>query len=191
MTEHKKRFQVMLIPLLFFVAMVILLYAGLGKDPSKLDSLLVGKMLPEFEKSLLLDVEEIVTSKDLHGPALINVFASWCPPCYQEHPNLMNLAAAKEVTIYGVNYKDERAAALKFINNLGNPYEFIIFDDNGRLGIDLGVYGAPETFLINSENKIIYRHVGIINDDVWKMKLKPKLFPEKISLDVTDKGTSN
>jgi cytochrome c biogenesis protein CcmG/thiol:disulfide interchange protein DsbE len=174
----KKHLPVLLLPLIFFIAMVILLFAGLSGDPSKLDSLLVGKKLPEFEKSVLLDVEKIVTSKDIQGPAIINVFASWCSPCYQEHPNLMKLAAAKEVTIYGVNYKDLRPDALTFINNLGNPYEFIIFDDNGRLGIDLGVYGAPETFLINSDNEIIYRHVGIINDDVWKLKLKPKLFPE-------------
>jgi cytochrome c biogenesis protein CcmG/thiol:disulfide interchange protein DsbE len=174
----KKPFNLMLLPLLFFIAMVALLFAGLGKDPTKLDSLLVGKQFPEFEKSILLDVKKIVTSKDIQGPALVNVFASWCPPCYQEHPNLMKLAANKEVTIYGVNYKDTRSDALKFIKNLGNPYQFIVFDDNGRLGIDLGVYGAPETFLINSDNQIVYRHVGIINDEVWNTKLKLKLFPE-------------
>lgn len=190
-TKLKKQFPVMLLPLIFFCAMVILLFAGLGKDPTILDSSLVGKKLPEFEKSILLDVKKIVTSKDIQGPALVNVFASWCPPCYQEHPNLMKLAAAKEVTIYGVNYKDERPDALKFINNLGNPYEFIIFDDNGRLGIDLGVYGAPETFLINSDNEIIYRHVGIVNDQVWNNKLKPKLFPENSSSAVTEEGTQN
>lgn len=173
----KKRLPVMLIPLVFFIAMVMLLSFGLGKDPTKLDSQLIGKALPEFEKMLLIEDNKLVTSSDIKGPALINVFASWCPPCYQEHPYLMKLAAAKEVTIYGVNYKDSKQDALKFINNLGNPYEFILFDDNGRLGIDLGVYGAPETFLINSENKIIYRHVGIINEQVWHTKLKAKLFP--------------
>ena len=174
---NKRRFPIMLFPLVFFIAMVMLLFFGLGKDPTMLDSQLVGQMLPEFEKTLLLDEQKLVTSSDIKGPALINVFASWCPPCYAEHPNLMNLAAANEVTIYGVNYKDTRQDALKFINNLGNPYKYILFDDNGRLGIDLGVYGAPETFLINSENKIIYRHVGIINDEVWNTKLKPILFP--------------
>ena len=187
----KKKYSIMLLPLIFFIAMVLLLFAGLGKDPTILDSLLVGKKFPEFEKTLLLDVERIVTTKDIQGPALINVFASWCPPCYQEHPNLMKLAATNEVTIYGVNYKDKRSEALKFIKNLGNPYEFIIFDDNGRLGIDLGVYGAPETFLINSDNKIIYRHVGIINDEVWVTKLKPRLFSEDASSVVTDKGLQN
>ena len=185
-TDNRKKMNrklLFLLPLLLFMAMVILLYTGLGKDPTHLDSQLIGKVIPDFEKTLLLSPEKILTNNDLQGPALINVFASWCPPCYQEHPHLMKLTAEKGVKIYGVNYKDKRADGLKFINELGNPYEFILFDDNGRLGIDLGVYGAPESFLINSDEKIIYRHVGIVTEAIWLNKIKPMLSTtdEKVS----------
>ena len=168
-----------LLPLIFFLAMIVLLFSGLGKDPTKLDSQLIGKVIPDFEKSLLLSPEKTVTNNDIQGPALINVFASWCPSCYQEHPHLMNLAAAKAIKIYGLNYKDQRRDGLKFISDLGNPYEFILFDDNGRLGIELGVYGAPETFVIDAENRIIHRYVGVVTETVWRNKIKPMLFPTK------------
>ena len=171
----KKRTFLFLMPLILFIAVTALLYSGLGKDPTKLDSQLVGRKIPSFSKSLLLEPQKTVTQEDISGPALINVFASWCPSCYHEHPHLMELAKAKEVTIYGLNYKDKQAAGLKFINDLGNPYQLILFDDNGRLGIDLGVYGAPETFLINHNNEIIYRHVGIVTEEVWHNLLKPML----------------
>jgi cytochrome c biogenesis protein CcmG, thiol:disulfide interchange protein DsbE len=169
-----------LIPLAIFVLMVVLLASGLGKDPTKLDSTLIGQPLPQFNKSLLVatnqfSLEQTVTQADLKGPALINIFASWCPSCYFEHPDLMKLSEAGEITIYGINYKDKREAGLKFINDLGNPYDMIIFDRNGRLGIDLGVYGAPETFVLDANNKIIYRHVGVVTQKVWHDLLKPML----------------
>lgn len=167
-----------LLPLCLFFLMVVLLFTGLGKDPTKLESQLIGKNIPKFEKSLLLSAETMITEKIIQGPALINVFASWCPSCYVEHPYLMQLNKSKAIKIYALNYKDKRQAGLKFINNLGNPYELIIFDENGRLGIDMGVYGAPETFVINSENKIVYRHVGIVNQEVWLNILKPKMYAE-------------
>ncbi len=175
-SAQKSNKLVFMLPLLFFIAMVILLFSGLGKDPTKLDSQLIGKSIPTFQKSRLLDANALVTDADIKGPALINVFGSWCPSCYHEHPHLMKLAASNEnIKIYGLNYKDTRSKGLKFINDLGNPYEIIIFDENGRLGIDLGVYGAPETYVINERNKIIYRHVGIVSDKVWKKKIKPLL----------------
>jgi len=177
-TEQPRIKLVFLLPLLFFAVMVILLFTGLGKDPTKLDSQLIGKTIPDFEKTLLFDEQKIFTNQDIKGPALINVFGSWCPSCYQEHPYLMQLAAAKAVTIYGLNYKDTRREGRKFVNDLGNPYDAIIFDKNGRLGIELGVYGAPETFVINSDNQIIYRHVGVVSDRVWLDKIKPMLFPD-------------
>jgi len=165
-----------LIPFIIFVGLVLLLYSQLGKDPTMLESQLVGKSIPEFRKTDLLDEKVLITDADLKGPALINVFASWCPSCYNEHPHYMKLSKSNEnVHLYGLNYKDTRTDGLKFINDLGNPYERIIFDENGRLGIDLGVYGAPETFVINENNKIIYRHVGIVSDKVWKTKIKPML----------------
>ncbi len=170
-----------LLPLFLFVLMVILLASGLGKDPTKLESQLIGKALPKFQKTLLFDENKIVTEKDIQGPALINVFASWCPSCYVEHPYLMKLNDTKSVRIYGLNYKDKRQAGLKFINDLGNAYEFILFDDNGRLGIDLGVYGAPETFVVNAKNEIVYRHVGVVDEKVWLNILKPKMTDKKVN----------
>jgi cytochrome c biogenesis protein CcmG, thiol:disulfide interchange protein DsbE len=176
-----------LLPLILFVAMVILLFTGLGKDPTKLESQLIGKDIPKFNKTLLLQAEKLVTEKNISGPALINIFGSWCPSCYHEHPYLMQLSTEHNIKIYGLNYNDKRAAGAKFINDLGNPYEFVIFDDNGRLRIDLGVYGAPETFVVNSENKIVYRHVGIVNEAVWLKLLKPKMYPDSNK----SKGKSN
>ena len=137
-----------LLPLILFIAMVILLFSGLGKDPTKLESQLIGQLVPRFNKSLLLSPETIITEQDIKGPALINVFASWCPSCYHEHPYLMKLAQSKSAKIYGLNYKDKHIAARKFIEDLGNPYDLIIFDDNGRLGIDMGVYGARLKLLL-------------------------------------------
>lgn len=169
---------VYLLPLLLFFAMVVLLFTGLGKDPTKLESQLIGKPIPEFSKAMLYSPDKIITNKDIKGPALLNVFGSWCPSCYYEHPYLMKLAATKAVNIYGLNYKDKRQDGLKFVNDLGNPYNAIIFDENGRLGIELGVYGAPETFIISSDNKIIHRHVGVVDADVWHNTIKPMLFPE-------------
>ncbi len=166
-----------LTPLFLFLAMAILLWTGLGKDPTELDSQLIGKSIPQFEKALLEDAQKQITDKDIKGPALVNVFASWCPACYQEHPYLMTLAKESQVKIYGLNYKDKRNKGLKFIRDLGNPYSQIIFDDNGRLGIDMGVYGAPETFVIDSNNQIVYRHVGVVNERVWNTILKPRMFP--------------
>lgn len=178
MSDDSKRKLVYLLPLVFFAAMVILLFTGLGKDPTELDSQLIGKAIPEFEKTVLFNEEKRISNADIQGPALLNVFGSWCPSCYQEHEQLMKLAAAKAVKIYGLNYKDSRRDGIKFINDLGNPYEVIIFDNNGRLGIELGVYGAPETFVISGDNRIIYRHVGVVSDAVWMKKIKPMLFPE-------------
>jgi len=171
---NNKKF-VALVPLLFFIAMALLLYSGLGKDPTKLDSQLVGKPIPEFSKPDLLQPERILTQNDIKGPALINVFGSWCPSCYQEHPYLMQMAAQKLIRLYGLNYKDTRQAGLKYIQDQGNPYDAIIHDENGRLGIEFGVYGAPETFVINAENRVVYRHVGVVTPSVWEQILKPKL----------------
>lgn len=164
------------VPLFLFIVMTIILFSGLGKDPTELESQLIGKPLPTFQKTLLLSPETLINEKFIQGPALINVFASWCPSCYSEHPYLMKLAKSKAIKIYGLNYKDKKSDALEFINKLGNPYDLIIFDNNGRLGIDLGVYGAPETFVINKQNEIIYRHVGIVSMKVWQEILHPKIF---------------
>ncbi len=177
--SKKRKLTIFFIPLMLFLGMTLLLFSGLGKDPTLLESTLVGKPLPKFEKSLLFEPTKIVTDKDISGPALLNVFGSWCPQCYQEHPYLMKLAKANEVKIYGLNYKDSRQGGLKFINDLGNPYNLIIFDQDGHLGIDLGVYGAPETFVLDADNKIVYRHVGVVDKQIWTDVLSPKILQVK------------
>ncbi len=174
-----KRVLLYLLPLTLFFGLTILLYSGLGQDPTLLESQLVGQKIPEFSKKLLMNPEQTITDKDIKGPALLNVWASWCPSCYHEHPFFMKLSKDKSIRIYGVNYKDKTEDALKYIRDQGNPYKKIIVDDNGRLGIDLGVYGAPETFVIDKNNQIIYRHVGVLNQQIWDQVIKPKLFAEK------------
>mgnify|MGYP001828458322 CR=1 FL=1 len=175
MSPTRKKQFIFLSPLVVFIIMVIVLSSGLGKDPTELDSKMIGKPLPEFELQSLTNANKVLTQIDIDGPALLNVFASWCPSCYVEHPYFMKMQANNEIPIYGINYKDERRDGMKFVTDLGNPYKEIIFDYDGRLGIELGVYGAPETFVIDNNNQIIYRHVGVVDARVWNDVIKPKL----------------
>ena len=175
MTPAQRKQLIFLSPLILFLAMVVVLSTGLGKDPTELDSKMIGKPVPSFELETLQDPRRVLTQSDIRGPALLNVFASWCPSCYVEHPYFMQMKANNLIPIYGLNYKDEREDGLQFVTKLGDPYEAIIFDYNGRLGIELGVYGAPETFLIDANNQIIYRHVGVVNEKVWTEIFQPLL----------------
>ncbi len=170
-----RRLFLYLLPLALVIAMVVLFVPRVGVDPANYESALIGKALPKFSKRNLLNIESIITEQDLQGPALINVFGSWCPACYHEHRYLMELAANSDITIYGLNYKDELDKALEFIEQQGNPYDEILFDENGRLGIDLGVTGAPETFAINAENRIVFRKVGVISEGIWINQIQPAL----------------
>lgn len=175
MTPAQRKQLIFLSPLILFLAMVVILSSGLGKDPTELDSKMIGKPVPEFALESLQDASLKLTEADIQGPAMLNVFASWCPSCYVEHPYFMDFQSRDIIPIYGLNYRDERDDGLKFVNKLGNPYQAIIFDYNGRLGIELGVYGAPETFLIDENNRIIYRHVGVVNEKVWTEIFQPLL----------------
>ncbi len=175
MTPLRRKQLIFLSPLILFLAMVLVLSTGLGKDPTLLDSRMIGKPIPVFSLQTLDNPNQILTQADIQGPALLNVFASWCPSCYVEHPYFMQMQADKVIPIYGLNYKDERADGMKFITDLGNPYKAIIFDYDGRLGIELGVYGAPETFVIDANNQIIYRHVGVVDERVWSEIIQPLL----------------
>ncbi|EKF73921.1 thiol:disulfide interchange protein DsbE [Alcanivorax hongdengensis A-11-3] len=160
------------LPLLAFLALVGLLYSGLGKDPQKLPSALVGKDVPAFSLPSLL-TDETFTEQSLHGRwQLINVWATWCPTCHIEHPYLLTLAA-RGVPIVGINYKDEAGLARDYLANRGNPFVQVISDDSGQLGLDLGVYGAPETFLINPQGKILLRHAGNVDERVWNEEFLP------------------
>ncbi|MDX1803097.1 MAG: DsbE family thiol:disulfide interchange protein [Alcanivorax sp.] len=162
------------LPLALFMALAILLASGLGHDPHKLPSAMVGKPVPAFSLPSLLD-EKHYTNALLKGRwQLLNVWATWCPTCHLEHPYLMSLAA-RGVPVIGVDYKDDPDSARDYLANRGNPYRQVVMDSDGQLGLDLGVYGAPETFLINPRGHIVLRHAGNLDERVWKEKILPKV----------------
>ncbi len=162
------------IPLIVFVALGVLLWFGLSLDPKKIPSPLVGKPLPAFSLSTLHEPKKTITPESLRGRVyLLNVWASWCVACRQEHPVLNELARQKTVPIVGLNYKDKREDALAWLAQLGNPYEFSLVDADGRVGIDLGVYGVPETFVVDKTGVIRYKQIGPMTEQVWIEKLLP------------------
>jgi cytochrome c biogenesis protein CcmG/thiol:disulfide interchange protein DsbE len=161
-------------PLVLFIFLGLLLAYGLNLDPRKIPSPLIGKSLPAFSLATVADPARSVSRDELKGRVyLLNVWASWCAACRQEHPLLNELTRNKAVTIIGLNYKDKREDALDWLGKLGNPYEVSLSDSDGRLGIDLGVYGVPETFLIDKEGVIRYKHIGPITPEAWEQKLAP------------------
>lgn len=164
---------VLLLPLLLFLGIALFLYRGLFLNPSALPSVLIGKPFPAFVLPSVLEPGKTISQADLLGkPALVNVWATWCPSCRAEHP-LLNKLAASGVTIHGINYKDQREPAQKWLRELHNPYQLNIEDGAGTLGLDLGVTGAPETFFIDAKGVIRDKYVGVIDEQVWRTKLAP------------------
>ncbi|MGC6475123.1 MAG: DsbE family thiol:disulfide interchange protein [Parvibaculales bacterium] len=171
MIEMPKSF-LRLLPLLIFIGLIAIFAIGLQKgDPSKLPSVLQNRPLPEFELADLTS-EQVLN----RAPALINIWASWCAPCREEHPLLMKLAA-QNIPIFGVNYKDDPQAAARFLTNLGDPYAASGSDIDGTLSMNLGVYGVPETFVIGPQGTILYRHTGPLTKAVIKDKIMPVFNP--------------
>ncbi len=160
------------LPLLIFVGLALFLFRGLSLDPRELPSALIDRPLPEFSLGKLGE-DRLLSRDDVTGEvALFNVWATWCYTCRVEHPYLQKLAD-DGVPIYGINYKDEDADALRWLDELGDPYRLSIVDREGSLGVDLGVYGAPETYLVDAGGVIRYRHVGEVNERVWSQILEP------------------
>lgn len=156
------------IPLAVFILMGVLFWKGLSLDPKELPSALIGKPFPDFNIAALQQPDRILTRNDLPDkPLLVNVWATWCPSCRQEHQQLLKIAENGQVNIVGLNYKDDRDAAVAWLRQLGNPYLFNIFDEKGMLGLDLGVYGAPETYLVDAEGIVRFRHVGPVTEESW------------------------
>jgi cytochrome c biogenesis protein CcmG/thiol:disulfide interchange protein DsbE len=161
-----------LVPLGIFLVLVAFLYRGLSLDPKLVPSPLVGKPMPSFTLTRLEDPNATISDTDLKGKvSLMNIWATWCVSCRAEHETLVALAKTGKVDIYGLNYKDDRAAAQQWLKQLGNPYVSNAFDDTGRVGIDWGVYGAPETFIIDTRGIIRHKHVGpltatVINEEI-------------------------
>lgn len=163
------------IPGVFFVVMLGLLLFGLGRNPNQVPSALVNRPLPEFVRPDLFDPTAQVSSAQLRGSVfLVVVWATWCPPCHVEHPYLVEInEREKDIVFVGVNYKDDLGMAREFLAERGNPYTYSLIDADGSLGIDLGIAGAPETFLVDASGTIRYRHVGEINNKVWDTTFKP------------------
>lgn len=146
---------------------------GMHNDPSKLPSALVGKPFPEFTTSSVDDPNEVITQADVIGrPALVNVWATWCVECKIEHP-VFNDLAEQGIVIHGINYKDNNADAQRWLRDFLNPYQLNISDPQGTLGFELGVYGAPETFIIDKNGYIVHRHTGVIDERMWREKIGP------------------
>ena len=159
-----------------FVIMIGIFAVGLDRDPSKLPSPLVGKPAPEYELPRVNDPLSTIGSADYAGKmVLVNIWATWCVGCRAEHDYLLELAGRNEIPIYGINWRDERDAALSWLQQLGDPYVASAYDEDGRVGIDWGVYGAPETFLISAGGSVIYKHVGPMHESIWQAEFVPRI----------------
>jgi len=162
------------LPLLLFLGLVVIFGIGLTLDPRKIPSPLIGKPVPVFDLPPVKGRELGLSSADLKGEvSLVNVFASWCTACREEHPLLMELKEQGLVPIHGLNYKDKPADAERWLNELGDSYTRTGADINGRVGIEWGVYGVPETFVIDREGRIAYKHIGALTRDVLQKKIIP------------------
>ncbi len=173
-----KQRLILLIPLAIFLLLGILFWRGLSLNPGEMPSALLNKPVPVFTLPVLPAEEnpkQLVqaSNQDLVGQvSLLNVWATWCTTCRIEH-EFLNKLKAQGIKIYGINYKDNQEAAQRWLQELHNPYIFSIFDEQGLLGIDLGVFGAPETFVIDKKGVIRYKHVGDVNEQVWTKDLEP------------------
>ncbi|MEK6248224.1 MAG: DsbE family thiol:disulfide interchange protein [Planctomycetales bacterium] len=165
-----------LIPLVIFALLIAVFVVGLGRDPSQLPSPLLEKPAPQFDLPSLLDPEQRVTTQDFNGEvALVNVWATWCVGCRQEHNFLLQLAKADVLPIYGLNWRDNGPEARRWIQQLGDPYVATAYDQDGRVGIDWGVYGAPETFLIAADGTVLYKQLGPLSWGLWEENFVPLL----------------
>jgi cytochrome c biogenesis protein CcmG/thiol:disulfide interchange protein DsbE len=163
-----------LIPLIVFAGLVVFLGIGLTLDPREVPSPFIGKPAPAFSLPQVAEPAKSLSNQDLKGQvSLVNVWASWCVSCRQEHPLLVELSKQNIVPVYGLNYKDERDAALGWLSQFGNPYVASAFDAEGKVGIDWGVYGVPETFVVDKQGVIRYKQTGPVTREILDKTLLP------------------
>lgn len=164
------------LPLIVFAALAAYFVAGLGMNPRVVPSALIDKPVPQFDLPALRETGKGLATGDFGGEVvLVNVFASWCIPCRAEHPLITRLAEDGVVKVYGLNWKDRKADAVAWLNELGDPYDRIGHDLSGRVGIDWGVYGVPESYLIGKNGKIRYKHVGPIFNEALNESILPMI----------------
>ena len=162
------------LPVAAVLVLIPVLIVGLTRDPSRLPSPYLDKPAPQFDLPSLTNPAERVGSASYAGRlALVNIWATWCVGCREEHPFLMDLAARDIVPIYGINWRDNRDAALRWVQQYGDPYVASGFDHDGRVGIDWGAYGAPETFLIDPNGIVVHKHIGPLSEAAWQRDFMP------------------
>lgn len=170
-----KRWQY-LAPLALFAVLLAFLAVGLNLNPREVPSPLIGKPAPAFELSRLDDPAIKMTQADLQGQVwILNVWASWCAACREEHPLLVDFARRSTVPLYGLNYKDKREDGLAWLARFGNPYKASLIDADGRVGIDFGVYGVPETFVIDKQGVVRFKQIGPVTPEVLRDRIEPLL----------------
>lgn len=161
------------LPLILFMVLGFFLYRGLYLNPQAMPSALEGKPVPAFKLLTVTDQSRVVTNADLKGEVyLLNVWGTWCAGCKIEHPYLLDLAKSG-LPIYGINFKDDLSAAQQWLKDYQDPYQFTVYDVDGKLALDLGVYGAPETFVVDGDGVIKLRYAGILDPIAWNTKIKP------------------
>jgi cytochrome c biogenesis protein CcmG/thiol:disulfide interchange protein DsbE len=162
------------IPLIAFAALAVVLGIGLTLKPREVPSPFIGKPAPAFALPLLDEPAKTLGAADMKGRVwLLNIWASWCAPCREEHPLLVQLARSQAVPIVGLNYKDDPRSAQEWLLKLGNPYQANVVDRDGRASIDYGVYGVPETFIVDQAGIIRHKHIGPLTSEVWQKDLLP------------------
>ncbi|PQA86861.1 DsbE family thiol:disulfide interchange protein [Hyphococcus luteus] len=165
---------VFIFPILVFVVVGAFFAYGLTRDPSNIPSQLIDRPLPEFDLPAIQGLQDGLSTEDIKGEvALVNVFASWCVSCHIEHPVLMELTKANAVPIYGLNWKDAPGDGKAWLDRYGNPYKAVGDDQKGRVAIDLGVTGAPETFVVDRQGRVRFKVVGPITEQYWTDTLQP------------------
>jgi len=163
-----------LLPLGVFALLVLLLGVGLSLNPREVPSPLIGKPAPSFQLPRLDQPEKSFSPKELQGKVwVLNVWASWCAACREEHPVLTDLAKSGIAPVYGLNYKDKREEAIAWLRRFGDPYQASLFDADGRVGIDYGVYGVPETYVIDKQGVIRYKRIGPVTTEIVQKKITP------------------
>jgi cytochrome c biogenesis protein CcmG/thiol:disulfide interchange protein DsbE len=166
----------MFVPLALFAALAAVLGVGLKLNPREVPSPFIGKPAPAFTLAQLHEPARSFRAADMKGQVwVLNVWASWCAPCREEHPLLVAMAREQQVPIIGLNYKDDPRNAQEWLLRLGDPYKISVADRDGRVGIDYGVYGVPETFVIDSAGIVRLKHIGPLTQEVWTLKVQPLL----------------
>ena len=163
--------QLLIFPsiIFFFILLVFFYLLIIDRDPTELPSVLIEKKVPRFEAETLMDDKKFISMEEFgNKTVIVNFFATWCKPCREEHPYIKRLSNIQGIKIIGINYKDNKKSVINWLNKLGNPYSNIPIDKDGRIAIEWGVYGIPETFVINSNGIIKYKHIGPITEKVYK-----------------------